>query len=359
MSEREDSPNKMSPAWQMTHMIWGVMPSQAICVAAKLGIADLLANGRKTANELAESTKTHVGALRRLLRALTSLKIFGEDANGGYSNTTLSETLRSDHPHSVRALAMIWGRSVFLQPWENLDTAVATGLPAFDHLFREPFFEYLLRHSEDASIFNAAMSASTAVDLSAVLVAYDFSRFQRIVDVGGGRGAFLRGILSATPNLRGVLYDLPSVVAGADTLRASDMAERCEVQSGSFFEAVPQGADGYLLKRIIHDWDDEASLKILRNCRRAIHPEGTLLIVERVLKPPNEPDFGKFMDLHMLLLLGGRERSEPEFSALLREARFSLTRVIPTPGPHSIVESKPLSDRTVFGRRLGSATPRY
>jgi hypothetical protein len=184
------------------------------------------------------------------------------------------------------------------------------------------------------------MSRSTAADVSAVLQSYDFSRFQQIVDVGGGHGGFLRAILSATPHLLGVLYDLPSVVATVEAT-VGDIAGRCEVRSGNFFEAVPEGADGYLLRRIIHDWDDEASLKILRNCRRAISTGGTLLLVERVLKAPNESDWGKFMDLHMFVILGGRERSEPDFRALLRKAGFALTRVLSTAGPHSIIESRP------------------
>lgn len=322
------------------HLLWGLIPSRAVSVAAKLGIADLLATGPSTADELAKATGTHAGSLRRLLSALTSLQIFGEDASGVYRNTTLSETLRSDHPYSMRALAMLWGRPLFLQSWQNLDAAIASGVPAFDSLYGQSFFEYLEQHPEDASIFNAAMSRSTAADVSAVLQSYDFSRFQQIVDVGGGHGGFLRAILSATPHLLGVLYDLPSVVATVEAT-VGDIAGRCEVRSGNFFEAVPEGADGYLLRRIIHDWDDEASLKILRNCRRAISTGGTLLLVERVLKAPNESDWGKFMDLHMFVILGGRERSEPDFRALLRKAGFALTRVLSTAGPHSIIESRP------------------
>jgi O-methyltransferase domain/Dimerisation domain len=341
MSEQDFSSDVMSPAWHMMHLLWGLMPSRAVSVAAKLGIADLLANGPSTADELAQATGTHAGSLRRLLSALTSLQIFGEDASGVYRNTSLSETLRSDHPYSMRALAMLWGRPLFLQSWQNLETAIASGVPAFDSLYGQSFFEYLEQHPEDASIFNAAMSGSTAADVSAVLQSYDFSRFQQIVDVGGGHGGFLRAILSATPHLRGVLYDLPSVVAGVEAWGGA-VAGRCEVRPGNFFEAVPEGADGYLLRRIIHDWDDEASLKILKNCRRAIASGGTLLIVERVLKPPNESDFGKFLDLHMFVVLGGRERSELDFRALLQQAGFSLTRIIPTAGPHAIIESGPL-----------------
>jgi hypothetical protein len=341
MNERLRS-DSASSTLQMMQIIWGLMPSRVVSVAAQFGIADLLAGGPKTADELAIATSTHAGSLRRLLRALTSLQILVEDEAGKYRNTTLGETLRSDHPQSVRALALLWDRSIFLTSWQHLDNATRTGAPAFDSLYGQSFFQYLEQHPEDASIFNAAMSGTTAADASAVLAAYDFSRFKRIVDVGGGRGAFLQAILSATPHLQGILYDLPSVVAGVRDEWDPEIAERCEVRSGSFFEAVPEGADGYLLKRIIHDWDDEASLKILRSCRSAISSDGTLLLIERVLKQPNEPDFGKFLDLHMFVLLGGRERSEPEFKALLAKADFDLTRVISTSGPHSILESAPV-----------------
>jgi hypothetical protein len=342
MDNGNPRPDKASSSWHMTRLIWGAIPVQAISVTARLGIADLVADGPKTADELASRTQTDSVALRRLLRTLTSLTIFAEDAAGRFLNTPLSETLRFDHPESVRALAILWGASFFWKPWGELSTAIVSGQPAFDRIYQESFFEYLAHHSDDAAIFNAAMTAVSAVDLSAVLAVYDFSRFARIVDVGGGHGALLNGILSAYPELQGVLYDLPGVIADATELRTGPVVGRCEVLGGNFFEAVPVGADAYILKRVIHDWNDESALKILRNCRRAISRDGTLLLIEWVLKPPNEPDLGKFTDLNMLVLLGGRERTEADFRALLREADFSLARVIPTAGPHSIIESNPL-----------------
>ncbi len=342
MSNGNSRTDEASSSWQMTRFIWGAIPVQAISVTARLGIADLVADGPKTADELASRTQTDPAALRRLLRTLTSLTIFAEDAAGRFLNTPLSETLRCDHPESVRALAILWGTSFFWKPWGELSTAVASGQPAFDRVYQESFFNYLAHHSDDASIFNAAMTAVSSVDLSTVLAVYDFSRFARLVDVGGGHGALLHGILSANPELQGVLYDLPAVIADAHKLRMGSIVGRCEVLGGNFFEAVPAGADAYILKRVIHDWNDESALKILRNCRRAISRDGMLLLIEWVLKPPNEPDLGKFTDLNMLVLLGGRERTEADFKALLREAGFSMTRVIPTAGPHSIVESKPL-----------------
>lgn len=341
MSNPESRALDTSPSWKMTRLIWGVMPVQAISVAASLGIADLVADEPKTAEELGQATQTDAAALRRLLRTLTSLAIFAEDVAGRFVNTALSETLRKDHPDSVRALAILWGAPFFWKAWGEFGAAVATGQPVFDRVHQKSFFDYLSTNPTDASVFNAAMTAVSSVDLRAVLAAYDFSGLHRVVDVGGGHGALLLGILSAHPHLRGVLYDLPAVVAGATELRSGALAARCEVLGGNFFEAIPAGADGYILKRIIHDWDDHAAVKILENCRRAISREGTLLLVDWVLKPPNEPDLGKFTDLNMLVMLGGRERTEADFRVLLREAGFALIRVISTIGPHSIVESKP------------------
>jgi len=195
----------------------------------------------------------------------------------------------------------------------------------------------------DAAVFNAAMTSVSSGELSQIVAAYDFSKFEQIVDVGGGQGALLHGILSAYPNLRGVLIDLPSVVTGASVLRSGAIAGRCEVVGGDFFQAVPEGADAYLMRVVIHDWNDEDALRILRNCRRAIRTHGKLLMIESVLKPPNESDLARFNDLTMLVVApGGKERTEEEFGKLLREAGFSLTRVITATGLTSIIESQPV-----------------
>ena len=195
----------------------------------------------------------------------------------------------------------------------------------------------------DAAVFNAAMTSVSSVELSQIVAAYDFSKFEQIVDVGAGQGALLHGILSAYPNLRGVLIDLPSVVTGASVLPSGAIAGRCEVVGGDFFQAVPEGADAYLMRVVIHDWNDEDALRILRNCRRAIRTHGKLLMIESVLKPPNESDLARFNDLTMLVVApGGKERTEEEFGKLLREAGFSLTRVITATGLTSIIESQPI-----------------
>jgi hypothetical protein len=326
---------------RMTELIFGFISSQAIAVAAKLGIADLLQEEPKTAEELANATKAHAPSLNRLLRMLTGVGVFAEDVDRGFHQTRLSELLRSDHPRSARAYAMLWGSELHWRPWGELYAAVMSGRSAFEPVFGAPLFEYLAAHPGDAKVFNNGMSSISAMDASAVVEVYDFSRFERIVDVGGGHGWLLRAILTANSKLRGVLADQPSVVAGATALRNGSVADRCEITGVDFFTSVPEGADAYILKLIIHDWDDEAALGILRSCRRAVRRDGTLLIIDSVLKPSNQPDLGKFRDLNMLVVSGGRERTEAEFATLLGQADFSLTRVIPTSGMLSIIESQP------------------
>jgi len=303
MSNQEPQAQPVSPAIQMTQILWpGALAVQAIHVAAKFALADLVASGPKSISELAEATHSHGPSMARLLRALTSLGIFAEDTTGRFQQTALSDTLRSDHPESVRPFAMMLGAHFVWEPSGALEQTVRTGQPAFERIYGAPFFDYMAGHPEDAAVFNAAMSSSPAY-LDAIVGAYDFSKLERIVDVGGGYGLLLAAILSANPRLRGVLYDLPSVVApflqtkeglpsvvaGASALRKEPISQRCEIIGGDFFKGVPAGADAYLLKGIIHDWNDEAALKILKNCRRAISPDGTLLLVETVLTRSADP----------------------------------------------------------------------
>jgi hypothetical protein len=325
---------------QMMQMLWpGAMAVQAIHVAAKFALADLVANGPKSIEELAEATHTHGSSLGRFLRALTSLGIFSEDTTGRYRQTALSDTLRSDHPESIRPSAMMLGAHFVWKPSGALEETVRTGQPSFERVYGAPFFEYLAGHSDDAAVFNAAMS-SAADYLSAIVGAYGFSKFERIVDVGGGHGRLLAGILSANPRLRGILHDLPAVVAGASALREEPISQRCEIIGGDFFKDVPAGADAYIMKGIIHDWNDEAALKILKNCRRAIRSDGTLLLVEAVLTPSTDPTRA-LMDMLMMVLTSGRERTESEFRSLLQEAGFSMVQVIRETGV-SIIESRPV-----------------
>lgn len=342
MSQENSRTNNLSPSMQTMQIIWpGAMAAQAMYAAAKLGIADALKDGPRAIDDLAHATETHGPSLRRLLRALTSLGVFAESTEGKFKNTDLSDSLRSDHPESVRAWAIFLGAPFIWKTWMDLCETVRTGQPAANRVYGKPFFAHLAEHSDDAAVFNAAMSAGSDMIGPLIVSAYDFSRFQHIVDVGGGHGALLHAILSTNPDLHGLLYDLPAVIAGAALLRRGPIAGRCELLGGDFFEAVPGGADAYVLKGIIHDWNDDDALTILKNCRRAIRHDGRLLLLETILEPSNESDLGKFMDVLMLTLVGGRERTEADFRTLLREAGFSLTRIIPA-GPSSIIESQPM-----------------
>ena len=340
MNDQISQPPGLTSWQRMNQLVMGFAASQAISVAAKLGIADLVAEAPRTVDELARATKAHAPSLRRLLLMLSSIGIFAEDASGTFRHTPLSETLRTNDPQSIRNYAVVWGEPWVWRPWGDLYHTILTGEPAFHRIYDSTFFDYLASHPDDAAIFDAGMSSGA---LTEILAAYDFSRFERVVDVGGGQGALLQGILQRNSELRGVLADLPAVVAGATALLTGALAERCEIAGIDFFKSVSEGADAYVMKAIIHDWNDEAALKILKNCRRAIRDDGKLLLMEHVLKPPNEPDpgLGRFIDLDMLVLLTGRERTEAEFETLLRAGGFSLTRVIPTTGYFSIIESRP------------------
>jgi SAM-dependent methyltransferase len=323
-------------------LIWpGAFVVQSIHVVARLGIADFLGPESQTVDELAGTAQVHAPSLKRVLRALTTLGVFAEDIDGRFRQTDLSRTLREDHPESVRAWALMLGAPFVWRPVGDLYESVRTGTPGFRRLYGERFFEWAKTHPEDGAVFNAAMTSGSAQRLPAILAAYDFAHFERIVDVGGGQGALLAGILRASPKARGVLFDLPNVAAGAEALRVPHLAERCEIVGGDFFESVPAGGDAYVLSRVIHDWDDSAALKILANCRRAIRPYGRLLLIEGVSKPPNEPDPNKFLDV-WFVGGGGCERTEAEYRALLRGGGFELARVVATGGPSAILESRPV-----------------
>jgi SAM-dependent methyltransferase len=343
MSDQKSHVAGPSELGVMGQMLYGFIATQAVAVTAKMGLADLVEKAPMTAEELATATKAHTPSLQRLLRALTSIGVFAEDENGKFHQTALGSLLRDNHPQSARALAIMIGSAFIWRPWGDLEHALMTGESAFESVFGASVFNYLPGHPEMAGTVHAGMTSASALDAAAIVAAYDFSRFERIVDVGGGQGGLLHAILSANPRVRGVLADQPAVVTGAAVLRTATMADRCEIAGVDFFNEIPEGADAYIMKWVIHDWSDGDALKILRTCRRAIRPDGTFLIVDAVLKASNVPDPGKFMDLNMLVMApGGRERTEAEFRALLGDAGFSLTGVIPTAGPLSIVESRPV-----------------
>jgi hypothetical protein len=336
------STTSADPSQTLARMIMGFRVSQMIYVAAKLGIADLLKDGPQSADALAQATGTHAPSLYRVLRALAAEGIFAEDDHGRFALTSLAEPLRSGIPGSVRAQALLFGDEARWRTWGQLIYSVTTGEPAFPHLHGTNMWEYQSRHPELNTYFNDYMVANTAPQTASVVAAYDFSRINTLVDVGGGHGALIAAILQANPRLHGILCDAPHVVADArPTLETAGVADRCEVVPCDFFSSVPEGGDAYILKSIVHDWDDEHALAILATVRRAVPEQGRLLLVENIIPLGNAPHPGKLTDLQMLVALRGRERTQAEYSALFREAGFSLTKVIPTKGSMSIIEATP------------------
>lgn len=340
-SARESGP----PPVALLQMMTGYWVSQALYVAAKLGLADLLVNGPQSVEHLASATQIHAGSLRRVLRALASMGVFTEARPGSYALTPMAALLRTGTPDSMRALAIMYAEEQY-HAWGKALHSVQTGETAFDQQFGMSYFAYLAQHPEADRVFNQAMTGWTTQVADAVIDAYDFSPFKTIVDVGGSYGTLLAAVLRSNQTARGILFDQPHVAAAAEAhLVSAGVAERCQTVGGDFFVEVPASGDAYLLAQILHDWDDERSTAILRQCRRAMPQHGKLLVIELVLPPGEEPFFGKWLDLHMLVLLGARERTAEEYRALLEPAGFELARVIPTRAGPGIVEALPSNAR--------------
>ena len=339
------APNKQSTpppaAEQMFQIISGFWISRAVYIIAKLGIPDLLKSGPKTADELASATNTHAPSLFRVLRALASVGVLSAEGDS-FGLTPVSETLVTDAPGSLRWFAVSELGQEHYPAWGNLMHSVETGGIAFDNFFGMDVWKYFSENPEDAAIFNNSMSGVTAATNEAIITLYDFSGFNTLIDVGGGHGGLLTSILKQNPNLKGVLFDAPEVIEGArPKLEAAGVADRTEAISGDFFKDVPAGGDAYIMKWIIHDWDDEKSNTILRNIRKRIPANGRLILIDCVVPETSEPHFSKFIDLTMLVMTGGKERTEKEFRELLDAAGFRLLRVIPTALPTAIVEAEP------------------
>ena len=336
------SADEPSPRDTLLRMTNAFQVSQAIHVAATLGISDLLEDGPTSVDELSQATGTHASTLYRLLRALASVGVFAEQPDGQFRSTPLAEHLRTDAPRSLRAWAMQIGQQYLWTSWGHLLHSVRTGEPAFPKLYGTTAWEYRQAHPEEDAIFNAAMTALSAGVVEAIVQSYDFSGMGVLVDVGGGEGVLLAAILAANPELRGILFDQPHVLTGAnDLLERAGVADCCKVVSGNFFEVVPSGANAYLLKSVVHDWDDTATVKILRACRMAIADTGRLLVVEPIIRSGNEPDPAKYSDLNMLVMLGGQERTAEDFERLYAEAGFRLTDIIRTGSSMAIIEGVP------------------
>jgi len=349
-------PSEAEARLALLQLIGGARVTQAIYVAARLNIADLLIDGPKTVDELAVLSHTHAPSLYRLLRALASLGLFLECTDRHFCLTPLAGLLCTLVPRSLRGMALFHGDPYWWRSLGELLYCVQTGQPAPAHVHGVDEWAYLRDHPETAGVFNEAMSLITLEQIPSILAAYDFSSIQALVDVGGGYGVFLAAILSAYPTMRGILVDQAEVVGHAvPVLEAYGVAQRCETRSGDLFAAVPSGADCYLLKLILHDWNDERAHQILVNIRRAMTSSATLVLVERVILPGNEPQAAKLLDLAMLSFPGGRERTAVEWKALLRAAGFVLTGIVPTEAGVSIIESRPAHARARVPSALASA----
>ena len=316
---------------EMRRHITGFSVTIAISAVAELGIADHLSNGPMTASELARLGGVDEDLLRRVLRYLASEGVFEEQAGDLFALTERSHWLRSDVPGSLRPRAVYTGSATNWMAWSHLLQSLKSGTSAFQVTFGEELFDYLRHHPDAAARFNAFMAGQTAASVEAVLAAHDFTGVRELADIGGGRGALLAGVLRAHPGMRGILFDLPEAVATAlPLLQNAGVADRCKLVGGDFFEAVPEGADLYALKFILHDWTDDQCVRILKNCRRAMAPGARILIVEHLVPDDRGPHIAKFMDINMLVHTHGRERTRQDFELLLAAAGLQLRHVAPT-----------------------------
>ena len=321
----------------------GFWISQAIYVAAKLGIADSLRGGPKSAAELAAMCDVHACSLYRVLRALASLQIFAENAEGKFALTPAAECLTTDESGSLRAYAIMMGEQWVWRSCGEMLHSVQTGRSGFEHVFGAPVFDYWQSHPESAGLSAEGLSSRGAAENFAVIAAYPFPKTGTVVDIGGGQGTLLGSVLTGNPGLHGLLFDLPHVVKTAEPLlQRANVRSRCNLLSGNFFSSIPSEGDVYILKKVIHDWPDEQARIILKNCREAIPEHGRLLLIELVIPDGNEPSFGKMLDLLMLAYAGGRERTQTEYRDLLVSAEFRLQRTVSTASPVSIMEAVPI-----------------
>ena len=323
-------------------MIMGFRKTQMIYTAARLGIADLLEDGPRSAPDLAGDTRTDPRSLYRLLRALSGLGVFAETPDGRFELAPPAELLRSGSPGSMRGMALLFGDGWMWQAYGEMFYSVSTGLTAFERVHGQSFYEYQELHPAAAAVFDGAMTSFSGLESTAVLKEYDFSGLGNIVDVGGGRGALLAAILNAASGARGIVFDRPELADGAaELMRRAGLANRCDFVGGDFFEGIPDGGDAYIMKSVLHNWDDDSCHSILGNCREAMGPDSRLLVVERVVPDGAGPSEAKLFDVNMLVTTGGLERTEREYAELFERTGFELARIIPTNSPVSVVEGLP------------------
>lgn len=326
---------------QILRLATGYMAPACLYIAAKLRIADQLAGGPRPVSELAGASRAvHENSLYRVMRALASVGVFAETAPRRFANTPASELLRERVPGSLREVVLWTASPSHFRVFAELRHAVETGETALKKVTGLEAFEYLKQNPAEDEAFNAAMTGLTAQYAPAVLEAYDFSGLGTIADIGGGHGKLITAILKKHYGLRGIVFDAPHVAAGAQAcIESMGLSERCQAAGGDFFQAVP-AADSYILKSVIHDWNDASAISVLKNCVAAMRGKaGKVILLEMVLSPGNEPDLGKWIDLEMLMMAGGHERTEAEFAELLTKAGLRLTRVVRTKSPVCVIES--------------------
>ncbi|MBE3560181.1 MAG: methyltransferase [Ktedonobacteraceae bacterium] len=324
----------------LDHLL-GMMKTQAIHVAVQINLADLLKDGSRSAAELAAATGTKEAALSRLLRTLASLGIFEEVEPGYFAQTPLSHLLRPGVPGSMYDIAYIHGERWQWRPWEEFLYSLQTGNTAFDLLFGENLFDYFAKHSQDNERFHKAMAGFSNQVNHPLAQGYDFSSIRTLVDVGGGYGGLLTTILRTYTNVRGVLFDLPHVIAEAEKhIASTGVADRCRLVGGDIFntEDLPQKADAYIMKQIIKDWDDERAIRILSHCRQAMQTDGRVLVAEQVLLPGRQTVAAKLIDLQLMVVSSGQERDEAQYRRLFEAAGLELVKIWPTHSPYSILE---------------------
>ena len=325
------------PPVKMIQMLAGFQISQALYVAAKLGVADQLIDGPRSVAEIAEAIGADPSPLGRLLRTLASLGVFTESEPGVFAVTPLGRTLASDEPGSMRDMALMWMETHY-EPFGRLVDTIKTGVTAADAHYGKPFFDWISQYPDQVSRFTGAMANITTGIKAGAVATYDFNGAGKIVDIGGADGALLAQILAGTPSTTGVAFDLPHVIADAEAaIKGHGLGDRLSAESGDFFEAVPAGADTYLLSLVLHDWDDERAGKILENVRIAAKPGATIIALEPVMPAGDEPHMSKMLDLTMLAMTGGLERTEDEHRQLFERAGLTFQRITPTPTPMSFV----------------------
>lgn len=326
-----------APREKILSLVGGEWLAKSVYTAAELDIASHLQQGPKNIEELALLTKSNTENLYRLMRLLSSVGVFHEDENRIFSNTATSELLAKDHPQSLRSLTLFYSQEMS-KSFDHLTHCIKEGKPAFDLAFHQPVFTYFRHHPQASCSFNAAMKEKSQAVIASCLEVFDFGQFRSVYDIGGGMGHFVAALLEAYPTMHGTLYELPDVISSSrSSLR--HLEPRCSLVPGDFFQTIPKNGDVYLLKSVLHDWSDEKALKILRNCHDAMKNNAKLVIVEPVMRSPNQKDRAKLMDVFMMAVTGGKERSEQEFNNILSQAGFTIESITATETEFYVIEA--------------------